>query len=145
MAAEAAEHRWWIDLGCQAAAVLEKSLRFKIALHLIVDLIGCRDVLRIDLSHHELTQQLNLLHLGERDFVTDLDRLQIAYRRLVLELEGLQSRLFGLEVLGLRLRRSERAIERVKGGLDRRLRALDPGSRGSLKTRIELLELLGEL
>ncbi len=76
----------------------------KIALDLIVDLVRRCDVLRIHLGHYELAEHLNLLHLRERDFVADLNRLQIAYRRLVLKLKVLQRRLFGLEVLGLRLR-----------------------------------------
>ena len=82
----------------------EKRLRSKIALHLIVDLVRRRDVLRIHLGHHELSEHLNLLHLRQRDFVADLNRLQITYRRLVLQLKVLEGGLFGLEVLGLRLR-----------------------------------------
>jgi hypothetical protein len=42
--------------------------------------------------------------LRKRDFVADLNRLQISYRRLILELKGLQRRLLGLEVLRLSLR-----------------------------------------
>jgi hypothetical protein len=53
----------------------EQRLRLKTALDLIVDLIRRRDVLRIHLGHHKLSQHLNLLHLRERDFVADLNRL----------------------------------------------------------------------
>ena len=82
----------------------EKRLRSKIALYLIVNLVRRCDVLRIHLSHYELSEHLNLLHLRERDFVAHLNRLQITYRRLVLELKVLQGGLLGLEVLGLCLR-----------------------------------------
>ena len=78
-------------------------MRLKVALDLIVDLIGCRDVLRIHLGHHELAQHLNLLHLRECDFVADLKRLKIAYRRLIPKLKRLQRSLLYLEVLGLSL------------------------------------------
>ena len=73
-------------------------------MNLIVDLVRCRDVLRIHLGHNQLSEQLNLLYLRQRDFVADLNRLQITYRRLVLELKVLEGGLFSLEVLGLRLR-----------------------------------------
>ena len=73
-------------------------------MNLIVDLVRCRDVLRIHLGHHELAEQLNLLYLRQCDFVADLNRLQITYRRLVLQLKVLEGGLFTLEVLGLRLR-----------------------------------------
>ena len=73
-------------------------------MNLIVDLVRCRDVLRIHLGHNQLSEQLNLLYLRQRDFVADLDRLQITYRRLVLELKVLERGLFSLEILGLRLR-----------------------------------------
>jgi hypothetical protein len=73
-------------------------------LHLTIDLIRSRDVLGIHLGHHELSEHLNLLYLRQRDFVADLNRLQITYRRLVLQLKVLEGGLFGLEVLGLRLR-----------------------------------------
>ena len=79
-------------------------MRSKIALYLIVDLVRRCDVLRIHLGHHQLAEHLNLLYLRQRDFVADLNRLQITYRRLVLELKVLQGGLFRLEVLGLRLR-----------------------------------------
>ena len=82
----------------------EKRLRIKIAFYLIVDLVRRRDVLGIHLGHHELTKHLNLLHLCQCDFVADLNGLQITYRRLVLELKVLKGGLFGLEILGLRLR-----------------------------------------
>ena len=75
----------------------EQRLCLKIALHLIVDLVRCCDVLRIHLGHHELSEHLNLLHLRQCDFVADLNRLQITYRRLVLQLKVLQGGLFGLE------------------------------------------------
>ena len=122
----------------------EQRLCLKTALNLIVNLVRRCDVLRIHLGHHELSEHLNLLHLRQCDFVAHLNRLQITYRRLVLQLKVLQGGLFGLEVLRLSLCGSERAVERVQRGLDRRLRTLDPCGRGSVKTRIELLELLGQ-
>ena len=73
-------------------------------MHLIVDLVCCCHVLGIHLGHHELPEHLNLLHLGKSYFVAHLNRLQVAYRRLVLQLKVLEGGLFGLEVLGLRLR-----------------------------------------
>ena len=85
-------------------------MRLQTALDLVVDLVRRCDILRIHLGHHELAEHLNLLDLRERDFVADLNRLQIPYRRLILELKGLQRRLFRLEVLRLSLRRSERAV-----------------------------------
>ena len=77
-------------------------------MHLTVDLIRSRDVLGINLGHHELAEHLNLLHLRKRYFVADLNRLQIAYRCLILQLKSLQRRLFCLEILGLSLCGSER-------------------------------------
>ena len=53
-----------------------------------VDLIRRRHVLRVHLRHHELAEQLHLLHLGERDFVADLNRLQPANRSLIPEFKG---------------------------------------------------------
>jgi hypothetical protein len=45
--------------------------------------VGSSIVLRIHLSHDELTQQLDLLDLGERDLVAHLNCLKIANLGLV--------------------------------------------------------------
>ena len=79
-------------------------MRSKIALYLIVYLVRRRDVLGIHLGHHELPEHLNLLYLRQCDFVAHLNRLQITYRRLVLQLKVLKGGLFSLEILGLGLR-----------------------------------------
>jgi hypothetical protein len=76
-------------------------------LNLNVHLSRRRDVLRVHHGHHELAEHLNLLDLLEGNLVADLNRLQIADRRLILELKGLQRCLLRLEVLGLSLSRSE--------------------------------------
>ena len=62
----------------------EKCLCRELALGLAIKLVRRRRILRIHLGHHELPQQLDLLDLGERDFVTHLNRLEIADRGLVL-------------------------------------------------------------
>ena len=79
-------------------------------MRLIVDLIGRCDVLRIHLGHRQLAKHLNLLDLRERYFVAHLNRLQIAYRRLILKFKSSQRRLLRLKVLGLSLGRSERPV-----------------------------------
>ena len=94
--------------------------------------------------HHELAEQLHLLHLGERDFVADLNRLQVSNRSLILKLKTGEVGLLGPEVLGLGLRGGERAVERIQRRVNVRLRALDSGSRGDLVAGIELLELRRE-
>jgi hypothetical protein len=119
-------------------------LRRQVALYLGVNLTRGGDVLRIHLSHHELAEQLHLLHLGERYFVADLNRLQVANRSLVLKLETGEVRLLGREVLGLGLHGSERTIERIQRRVDLRLWALGSRSRGNLIAGIALLELRRE-
>ena len=99
----------------------------EIALGLTVHLTGGCDVLGIHHGHDELAEHLDLLDLGQRDFVADLHRLQIAYRRLVPEFKALHCGLFGREVVGLSLRRRERAVEGVERRFDGGLRTLHAG------------------
>jgi hypothetical protein len=113
-------------------------------LHLRIDLIRSGGVLRIHLGHHELAEQLHLLHLGQRDFVADLNRLQVADSSLILKLKTGEVGLLGPKVLGLGLRGGERTVERIERRVNVRLRALDSGSRGDLVAGIELLKLLRE-
>jgi hypothetical protein len=47
-------------------------------LHLTIYRVRRCKVLGIRLSHHELPEHLNLLHLGKSYFVAHLNRLQIA-------------------------------------------------------------------
>ena len=77
-----------------------------------------------------------VLYLRERDFVADLNRLQIADRRLILQLKSLQRRPLGLDVLSLCLSRSEGSIERIERRLGGGLRALNSGSRCGTEARI---------
>ena len=91
-----------------------------------VYLVRSRDILRVHLGHHELAKQLHLLHLRECYLVADLNRLQITYRRLVLDLKVLEGGLLNLEVLGLRLGGGQRAIEGIERGLDGDLRLWTP-------------------
>ncbi len=104
----------------------EFCLSSQIVLHLLVDLVRGGDVLRIHLGHYELAKQLNLLYLRERDFVANLNRLQITHRRPVLQLKVLEGGLLNLEVLGLRLGGGQRAIEGIERGLDGDLRLWTP-------------------
>ena len=60
-----------------------------------------------------------MLHLCQCDFVADLNRLQITYRRLVLQLKVLEGGLFSLEVLRLRLGGGQRTIEGIERGTRR--------------------------
>ena len=87
---------------------------------------------------------MKLLDLRERDFVADLNGLQIAYRCLILEFKGLQRRLLRLEVLRLSLRGGERPVEGVQRRIDGCLWTLNSSGRGGVEPRIELLELLRE-
>ncbi len=56
----------------------------------------------------------------------------------------MQRGLLALEVLGLRLRALERAVQSVQCGIDDCLRALRAGRAGDVVARIELLVLLRE-
>ena len=122
----------------------EKCQSSELALRLAVELIRRRSILGIHLGHNELPQQLDLLDLGERDFVAHLNGLEIADRGLILHFEQLQRGLLTLKILGLRLRALQRAVQGVERGIDARLRTLHTRRNGCTVAGVELLELLGE-
>ena len=108
----------------------------------LLSLAARHGVCRVHHGHDELAEHLDLLDLGERDLVAGLHGLQIADGGLILEFEALQRRLFGREVLGLRLRALEGAIQGIERGSDAGLGTLHTGDAGDVVPRIELLELL---